>query len=184
MVFLGLAALSLSCGLFEPRSPAEPTQSGQNPPPATSPDDVITNLQSAVGRGSVDNYMTCFADPTKTTRGFTFIPSAQYATLLAGWGLTEERAYFNNLVTGTPNAFSNLDLREQSPPARTSDSVVYFYNYTFTYDHNVPNFPTTVQGSLQFSVAPGNDGTWSIYRWADFKTVTDSTWSLFKLKFR
>jgi hypothetical protein len=128
--------------------------------------------------------MSCFADPLKTAKPFTFIPSAGYAAQLGDWTLTEERAYFNNLVTGSPNAFANLDLQEQSPPARSSDSVIYFYNYTLTYDHKVPNFPTTAQGSLQFSVGPGNDGTWSIYRWADFKTVTDTTWSLFKLKFR
>lgn len=179
----GLVACFLSCGLFEPRSPQDPTQSGQNPPPATIADEVVTNLQSAVIQGSVVNYMSCFADPAKTTRTFTFVPSAGYAAQLSNWSRTDEQTYFDNLVHRAPtNGFANLDYQNESW-VRTSDSATFYCDYTFTFQHSVPNFPTTAQGSLQFSIAPGNDGTWMIYRWADFKTVTDTTWSLFKLKF-
>ncbi len=177
----------LHCSLFETRTPEPPTQSSLDFQPASDPTIVISNLQNAVAQKSSANYISCFADPSKTKRGFTFIPSAeasaQYPGLLANWTIDEELSYFRNLIAkSVPNGFSSLLLTLKSSVV-TADSVVYNYDYTFTFEHTEAGFPTTARGTLQFSLGPDNTNLWTIYRWSDFKTTADITWSLMKGKF-
>jgi hypothetical protein len=168
----------LHCSLFEPREPEPPTQSSFDFRPPTVPTIVISNLQNAV---------SCFSDPMKTGRAFTFIPSAeasaQYPGLLANWTIADELSYFQNLIAKSPpNGFSSLTLTPKSSVV-TADSVIYDFDYTLTFEHTEVGFPTTFRGTLQFSIGTDNSNFWSIYRWSDFKTTTDITWSLMKGKF-
>jgi hypothetical protein len=193
LVFLCIWGISLfglhGCGLFEPRTPEDPdpTQGSLNAQPPTEPDIVITNLQSAIEQKNVANYMNCFADPLKSSWRFIFIPSADasalYAGVLSAWTRDEEQAYFQNLIARSPaSAFARLVLTQKSKDV-SADSVVYSYDYSFTFEHSDPGFPRTAVGNLQFSLGIDNNNFWVIYRWTDFKTTDGASWSLFKGKF-
>jgi hypothetical protein len=182
-----LVAGSAGCGLFEPRSPEPPAQSSLDFRPPTDPSIVIENLQSAIDQKNVANYVNCFSDVAKQQRRFVFIPSAegsaQYGGVFANWSLSEEQSYFQNLTAkSAPTAFSNLVLTLKSSVV-SADSVVYNYDYTLTFEHSDASFPKTASGNLQFSLGADNSNFWSIYRWIDFGTGNDITWSLFKGKF-
>ncbi len=187
LLVLCLPAACGSCGIFETRTPQEPSQSSLNYSPPTDPTIVISNLESAIDDKNVANYISCFSDAAKTGRAFTFTPSAdavaQYPSILNSWTYGEEQAYFQNLVSRSPTtAFSSLVLTLKSSVI-TSDSVVYNYDYTFTFDHTDPGFPKTARGNLQFTIVPDNTNFWSICTWSDFKTTSDITWSYFKGRF-
>lgn len=182
-----LSALILSCGLFEPRTPEPPSQSGLDYRPPTDPAIVIANLQSAIDQKNVANYSNCFADPSKVARAFAFIPSpeasAQFSGVFGSWSYSQELSYFQNLVAkSSPTGFSNLLLTSKSSIV-TADSVVYSYDYILTFEHTEAGFPKSARGNLQFTLGTDNSNFWIIYRWADFKTGNDFTWSMFKGKF-
>jgi hypothetical protein len=175
------------CGLFEPRSPEKPTVPGGGFTPATEPLIVITNLQDAVEQKNVPNYVQCFSDPVTGPRLFTFIPSsegaAQYATVFRDWTIVEEQAYFQNLtVRVTPTSASRLTLTARSL-FFGSDSATLEYDYVLIFEHTDPTFPQIARGNLQFALGRNSNNIWSIYRWTDYKTTNDITWSLFKGKF-
>jgi hypothetical protein len=174
------------CNIFETRDTEPPTQSGSDFRPPTVPDIVISNLQSAISQKNTTNYISCFADPTRSTHAYRFTPSAganaQYPGVFAAWSYVDEQSYFQNLVArGSPNGYANL-LMTQKSSVVSADSVVYTYDYTFTFDHTESGFPIAAQGNLQFSLAADN-GSWTIYAWSDYKTTNDVTWSSFKGKF-
>jgi hypothetical protein len=180
-------AVLISCGIFEPRTPEDPSQASLNFRPPTDPVIVIANLQSAIDQKNVANYASCFADPMKVGRPFLFTPSAeasaQYAGVFSSWSFTQEQSYFQNLVAkSSPAAFSNLLLTLKTS-AVTADSVIYSYDYILTFEHNEIGFPKTARGNLQFTLVTDNSNFWTIYRWNDFKTGGDITWSMFKGKF-
>ena len=109
--------------------------------------------------------------------------SAQYPGLLTQWTTAEELSYFQNMIAKSPpNGFSSLSLTQRSSVV-TPDTVLYEYDYVLTFEHTEPGFPTTARGNLQFSLGTDNSNFWSIYRWSDFKTTNDITWSLMKGKF-
>ncbi len=187
LIAVGLASEAGGCGLFEPRSPEAPTQSSQTFLPATDPLIVITNLQSAIEQKSVPNYMACFADPLSGGRPFLFVPSSegitQYSSLFRSWTPVEEQAYFQNLTTRTiSTSASRLDLTEKTR-SLAADSAFLEYDYTLTFENTVAGFPSRAGGNLQFSLQRSSSNIWTIYRWTDFKTTNDITWSLFKGKF-
>jgi hypothetical protein len=183
----GLAGYAGGCGLFEPRSPEAPTQSSQTFLPATDPLIVISNLQDAIEQKSVPNYMQCLADPLAGVHIFLFVPSsegtAQYGSLFRTWSTAEEQAYFQNLTTRTtPASISKLDLTEKTR-SLAADSALLEYDYTLTFENTAAGFPSRASGNLQFALQRSSSNIWTIYRWTDFKTTNDITWSLFKGKF-
>ena len=183
----GLAGYAGGCGLFEPRSPEAPTQSSQTFLPATEPHNVISNMQNAIEQKSVPNYMQCLADPLAGVHIFLFVPSsegtAQYGSLFRTWSTAEEQAYFQNLTTRTtPASISKLDLTEKTR-SLAADSALLEYDYTLTFENTAAGFPSRASGNLQFALQRSSSNIWTIYRWTDFKTTNDITWSLFKGKF-
>ena len=181
--------LGSGCNLFEPRDPEPPSQSSDSFIPPTDPDIVIENLQNAIAQKNSVNYVRCFADPSRTARPFQFFPSpdagSRYASVFAIWTVDQEKTYFQNLVArsaGKVNAYSNLLLSHRVATV-TGDSAVYTYDYTLTFEHTDASFPTVAIGNLQFVLGLDNNNAWVIYRWNDYKTTSDVTWSHFKGKF-
>jgi hypothetical protein len=184
---LSLLLVFIGCGVFEPRDPEPPSQSGLNYQPPTDPSIVISNLQSAIEQKNAANYMSCFVDPLRTGQQFAFLPAADavplYGGVLAHWTLTEEQAYFQNLIArSAQNAFSSLSL-EMTSSSVSADSVVYSYTYTLVFEHSDVSFPTTAKGLLWFTLRPDNNNFWAIYRWTDFTSPNALSWSHFKGKF-
>ncbi len=177
------------CNLFEPRDPEAPSQASDSFIPPTDPDAVIENLQNAIAQKNSVNYVRCFADPLRTALPFQFFPSpdagSRYASVFAYWTVEQEKTYFQNLVaraSGKVNAYSNLLLTHRVVTV-TGDSAVHSYDYTLTFEHTDPSFSTVAIGNLQFVLGLDNNNAWVIYRWSDFKTTSDVTWSHFKGKF-
>src|SRR5512140_1652214 len=132
-VFAALLLVS-GCGLFQPRSAADPTEPGQDFQPVPDPQTVVANLQSAVSQKSETNYMRCFADPATTSRTFTFVPSAegvaQYGGLLTAWTRSDELNYFRNLKSRSAGTgFSDLQVSAPRMTFISADSVVYTCDY-------------------------------------------------------
>ena len=185
--YLLMMTMTSGCSLFEPREPEHPSQSSSAFLPPTTPEIVIANLQSSIAQRNVQNYINCL-DSSRTRRPFTFAPSgdasAQYPTVFSSWTYTEEDDYMSNLVSkAIPGGFSSLLLTQTSLPIIYADSVIYSYDYTFTFQHTEPGFPATARGNLQFALGADNSNFWYIYRWTDSKTTPDITWSGFKGKF-
>ena len=188
LIAAALAVQALGgCGLFEPRTPQAPTQSSQTFLPATDPFTVMSNFQSAIAQKSVPNYVQCLADPSSGGRTFVFIPSSEgtalYASLFRSWTITEEQAYYQNLTTRTtPASLSQLDLTQKSQ-SLAADSALLEHAYTHTFENTMAGFPSRASGDVQFALQRSASNIWTIYRWTDFKTTGDITWSLFKGKF-
>ncbi len=174
-----------SCNVFEPREAEPPSQSGVQYDQQTFPASVISNLQKAVAEKNEVRYIACFTNPSRSARTFTFIPSADaaetYGIVLRNWSYDQEQRYFRNLRAKKPEGYSNLFLIKRDSVI-TSDSRTYNYGYTLTFEHNVPGFPQTAKGSLQFTLV-NDHSEWTISRWVDLKTDTALTWSSFKGKF-
>ncbi len=182
-----LAALVLSsCDIFDTREPEQPSQSNCFTQPPTRPLIAVGNLESAVVQKCPDNYGLVFS-PSSGTRPFVFVPSTegqeQYSAVFASWRSEDELSYFRNLVAkGRTNGFSSLFL-VPTDSLITADSVMYSFDYTLTFEHTEPGFPSTARGNMQLTLAPDATNFWMIVRWSDFKTTADITWSLFKGKF-
>src|SRR5512140_1367623 len=158
--------LGSGCNLFGPRDPEAPSQAGDSFIPPTDPDAVIENLQNAIAQKNSVNYVRCFADPMRTARLFQFFPSpdagSRYASVFAYWTVDQERTYFQNLVarsSGKVNAYSNLVLTHRVATV-TGDSAVQSYDYTLTFEHTDPSFPTVAIGNLQFVLGLDNNNAW------------------------
>ena len=185
-MLLVLGVLS-GCGLFETRDPESPSTSNCTSQPPTRPGVVLANLTNAIIQKCPDNYGACFSSAASGSRMFVFVPSAegrdQYGAVLADWTVGDEQAYFRNLVAkGVTNGFANLMLIPRDSVI-TPDSVLYSFDYVFTFEHTEPGFPVTARGNLRFTLAPDANNFWSIFRWVDLKSTEDITWSLFKGKF-
>jgi hypothetical protein len=175
------------CGLFDTRDPEPPSESNCFSVPQTRPGIVILNLQTAVSQKCVDTYASCFSAGSASQQPLVFLPSAeareQYAAALDGWTATDEQAYFRNLVArGVVNGFAGLLLVARDSVI-SPDSVVYSYDYTFTFQHTESGFPSTARGNMQVSLSPDASNVWRIYRWVDLKTTDQITWSVFKGRF-
>lgn len=191
MRFLRVIVLLLpGCSLFEPRDPEQPSQSGLNLPPPTTPEIVISNLQSSIANPNLQNYINCFSNPSTNPRGFTFVPSpsavARYGTVLSSWTYDKEYVFMQTLIPKAPTSgFSGLQLTLRTSLI-FSDSVDFTYDYVFDFETKPENnFPRTARGSLEFKIGVDSRGWWSIYYWRDndVPQSTDNTWSAFKGKF-
>lgn len=187
LALIGGALLCAGCGLFEPRDPEPPSQSGFNFPPQTDHSIVVANLQNAVALKNTENYIRCFVDPVGFSRPFVFVPSAdaaaQYGAVLGSWNLSAENDYFRNLVAKSPpNGFANL-LLTQKALTQSADSVQYDFDYVLTFEHSEADFPSMARGNLRFTIIRNSSNFWAIAHWVDYNTTTDASWSLFKGKF-
>lgn len=183
---LPLVVLSLlvtpSCDLFQTRDPQPPTQSTSGYKPPDTPDILLDNFISAVEQHNVENYMRCLVDTTASTHTYSFTPSGDFQGVFRSWRLEDEERYFQNLgapVNGVPVlTFTNLQQLNSS-----SSTTEYTMDYDLFYPHQRTDLTQEVKGYMHLYLALDNQRRWSIYRWDDTRTVTDSTWSYFKAHF-
>lgn len=176
--------LLVSCGLLGTREPEEP---GTTTVPVfiqpDRPQDVIRNLQNAVASMNTDHYMRSLA-----TEAFEFRPAgaamAENPELWQGWGLDEERFYFNNMRAETEGRSGHrLRLADEAyvpvPPNRQQ----YEASYEITVRHNRSGVPETAKGLMRLDMEQSEDGLWFIRSWTDAPGSGDFTWSDFKARF-
>jgi hypothetical protein len=179
-------ALLLSCSLFEPRTPADPSGSGvawQNP---TSPDIVVENMVSALNGKSV-LYLDCLDD------GFTFFADTSdinaYPTLdFSNWTKSVENLTVGQIYSAVPEDSSItaeflVDPSNPDPPA-PEDSVTIYRNYTII----IPGAQyTPAFGIAELHMVESDDGMWSVRSWYDNRYDQASpykTWAVVKAVYR
>lgn len=176
---------------FATREP-EPPDTGQSSwlfP--TDPEIVLINMRSAFREKNVENYMKCLVDSNAL---FRFVPDEYEASNSSGifeqWSLAFEQNYINKLFTSIPyDSTRNLSFSLNSQRVDYADSVLIRTDYDLQLHHVYPRrFPSGAQGKVDFWFFRRN-GYWVIYRWADHKTIVDSTltrlpsWSTIKANF-
>ncbi len=179
---LSLAALLIlcGCGIFETRDPESPDKSTTGYVPADVPGDVLFNFQLAYKNHDPDNYIRCFSDSLTSGRKFVYTPSTgNFQGIFVSWSLDDERRYFQNL--GTPSGGTPFISFSDSQWVNSSSSSTEFTSgYVFFYPHLRSDLPRSVTGFIHLYLAQDSQRRWSIYRWDDFRTTTDSTWSYLK----
>jgi hypothetical protein len=176
-------AFAAGCGIFETRDPEAPNQSTSGFRPADVPNDVLFNFQLAIRNHDVDNYIRCFSDTVASGRPFVFTPSAgNFQDIFRSWSLEDERRYFQNL--GTPTGGTPLISFTDSLWINSSSAATEFTTqYVFFYPHIRTDLPKSVTGFMHLYLALDGQRRWSVYRWDDVRTVSDSTWSFMKAHF-
>lgn len=182
--------LLISCDIFEPRTPEEPTAARGNFIPPTTSDIVIENFINAINERNAQHYVQCFADPALTERAFEFIPTqraqGQFAALFEEWDVQDERMYFENLISSIPdNATLNLSLHNDQFESQSSDAATFVASYILTAEHTNEGFPYFIfEGTLRFELSTDQANNWSIFRWADLPSGEQRSWSELKGTFK
>ena len=179
-----LLTLASGCGLFETRSPEDPSQSPSFYVPPTVANLVIDNLRNSIIQQSPDTYIRCFIDS-----GYRYIPSApgasRFPSAFIGWTKQEEDNYFRNLVSHKAAPFFSNLFTDEVVFEPQGDSTIYSSRYTYSFDHDDASFPNTSRGRLRMVLRRTADGTWAIAEWRDDEEIdTVFTWTDFRGKFR
>ncbi len=180
MLFLLLNLLG--CDLFRTRDPQSPNQVTSNFQPPVTPEIVLENFKSSILEYNINNYIRCFIDSNVTNNTFIFQPSADFQGTFQNWGIEDERRYFQNLrkPSTTPPYLNFLKLKQEN---RTSTSTEFSMEYDLLYPHKKSNVTKQVHGYMRLYLEIDSRQLWSIYKWVDEKTTTDSTWSYLKYNF-
>jgi hypothetical protein len=172
-----------SCDLFTTRNPAAPTSASNSLIPATTPDVLFKNLKTALEEKVIENYLSCFADPSFLKKKFHFIPSSGSVSqfpVLNNWGIEEERQYFNNQktisLTGKSITLSLTNIKNTP----LGDSAVYEIDYSLALSAKEQNISGVYDGSAQFKIYLDSRNQWVIVSWEDFRKGNVKSWSELK----
>lgn len=179
-------ALLLSCSLFDPRDPADPSGGGVVWQTPTSPDIVIENMASALNGKSV-LYLDCLDD------SFLFYADASdiddYPTLdFTDWtksveNLTVGQIYSSILEDSVITASFNPVSGNPDPPA-PEDSVTIYREYSITLPGAQYN---PAFGIAELHMLESEDGLWSVGSWHDNRfdqSTPYKTWAVAKAVYR
>ena len=181
LILLLFAAVLLNgCGLFSTRNPEAPDTGRRTWETPRVPDDVLTNLRSALFEKDAVNYLRSFDSQT-----FQFI--ADQVTVardpsVANWNYDSESQHIAKLFSsGTLPTDSVLIVTFTSPVETIlGDSAEVRIHYDLQAGVALAGVPHHVAGTADFFFRIGTEGYWQINRWQDTRTEDVSTWSDFK----
>jgi len=175
-----------SCDLFTTRVGEEPNKIKSNRIPPVRAEDVIENLKNSLADKNVQDYVDCFVDTIFADQSYNFSASSEalslYQIFIQGWGLNEERQYFNSAALRVPVDFPiQLTLSNENYSTLSGDSSIYSAMYSI----NLPvqsgdPFPQNYAGNLQFNMLRDSRQEWVIYFWKDTKSEALPSWSELK----
>jgi hypothetical protein len=176
------ALLLAGCGLFQTREPEPPVGTNGINPPAASPDMVLQNFVSAVQQKDLQDYQKLFSDTVTGTKAFVFVPTAdasiRYNSVFARWSKSAESQYYQNVIASLPSTtFPSLAFLNPTIVRFQADSAIISTEYLLIVPHRLTTVTTTFTGRADFYTAPDRNQSWTIYRWVDFTTKRDSSWS-------
>ena len=181
-----LSFVVVSCNLFDTRDPENPVTDNQSLPAATDERILMQNFLTAFQQKNIQEYEKLFADTIAHSRSFVFVPNqsaaARYGAVFATWNKTFEVDYFRNM-TGSTSASSAPQITITYPvqPVKyQSDSVVYTVDYTLFVPHSRAGITDQFAGRSELTMSPNKNNIWVIYRWIDYETKKDSSWSELK----
>jgi len=172
------------CGIFDTRSPQQPTNTRSTYVPPSSPGDVISNLSFSIEEKNSNNYVR-----NLSTSAYTYVPDSksqsQYFQTFQNWNINSEKSYFDNILAQMdPNASSNLFLSLLNTTLISSDSAVTTADYIVVFQHNRNNIPKSAVGNFRLIMKADQNNLFYITKWEDFrKNDTDFTWSELKANF-
>jgi hypothetical protein len=178
----------LSCNLFNTRDPENPVTDNQSLPAATDDALLMQNFQSAFQQKNIQEYEKLFADTTFHTHSFRFIPhqsaAVRYFAVFSMWNKTSEVEYFRTMTGSIGASAPQMTISYPVPPVRyQSDSTVYTIDYTLFVPHSRAGVTDQFTGRSELAMSPNRNNIWMIYRWSDFETKKDSSWSELKGQF-
>ena len=176
------------CDLFTTRTPEEPDSGRSSFRPPTSAQIVLDNFIAAVQEANSENYLQCISDSTEGILRFYYIPSnqaiSQYPELFTTWDRMSEYRFFSTIAGNLKeNKFPELIFANGGFDIQLPDSAVYITDYFLTIPHTFQSIPSEYSGSLQFTLMPDFNRLWSITKWMDVSSSTDTSsysWSLLK----
>ncbi len=178
---LALLLSASGCDLFSPRTPEFPVADAGTFLQPDTPDQVVENLRFAIAELNTLNYRRSLAE------GFVYRPTASALArepIWSNWGREQEEQYFSSLVSAARTGSGHsLQLYDATLSALSPSRYVLDANYLLQVQHQRPNVPATVQGSLRFVIVQGADGLWRIAEWSDYEVGADPSWSDLKATF-
>jgi hypothetical protein len=175
--------LFISCDLFETRDPQEPNSENQTLDVASTKEILYSNFRGAFQRKFSEEYKKLFSDTITHSKQFIFIPAASIGTRYSfSWDKALEGEYFENMKSAV-NASSSLQFNLTGIPKEIlyqSDSAKYSFDYVLFVPHNRGGVTQQFVGNSEIYVSQDKNYIWRIYRWVDFETKKDSSWSELK----
>ncbi len=185
-----LVFVLLSCeNPFATRTPEAPVTNQSNWIQPTSPIYVIVNLQNAISEKNIANYLRCLADTSVSSKQYRFFPEQAVANanpgLFIAWSKEKESNYLQQLNAFLPKDSTASAKFDRLNETTFQDSVILLQNYTLNvhYKCQTDECPHSMRGQAEFRLVRSDDDFWYIYRWSDFATGDDPTWSELKAKF-
>ncbi|HEY3294928.1 MAG TPA: hypothetical protein VGL38_05795 [bacterium] len=181
IVLLCTALLLGGCGLFSTR-PAETPDTGRHTwTTPVNPQDVLTNMRSALFEHDQNNYLLSF-DPDHFQFVADPVTVASFPAM-GHWDYEAESHHATQLFNpGTLPADSIIIVVFSSlvTPQPLGDSAEVIARYDLTAGVALTNVPHHVTGTADFWFRKGRANYWQIYRWQDTRTQDAATWSDFK----
>jgi hypothetical protein len=174
---------------FKTREPENPTSNQSKWIQPTSPMYAIINLKSSIAEKNITNYLRCLADTSNSSKQFKYIaePSIAniYPSTFQNWGKSSENIYLNQLMAFLPKDSTSSVTLSLLQEDVYGDSAKLVHSYRLMVEHscNSSNCPHFMKGQCEFWLAKNAQDMWHIYRWMDFSTGDDATWSVLRAYF-
>jgi hypothetical protein len=186
IAFAALSILFISCDLFNTRDPEQPDSGNQTLPIAFTEKILFDNFQQSFQQKNRNEYSKLFSDTATHAKRFTFIPAASAGTRysFSSWDKALEDEYFRNIISsvGSSSTFGFTILTSKKELTQ-SDSAKYSFEYVLFVPHKRSDTPQQFTGNGEIYISPDKNAIWRIYRWVDFETKKDSSWSELKGQF-
>ncbi|HQI42450.1 MAG: hypothetical protein B6D44_07715 [Ignavibacteriales bacterium UTCHB2] len=186
VLIIFLSFVAVSCNLFDTRNAEEPDKGKSSFIPPVRAEDVIKNLKNSFIDKNVQNYIACFVDTLFANKKFSFSASSEaialYQVFLQGWGLNEEKRYFNSVINKVPADFPiTLTFSDENYSNLSGDSLIYTASYNLNLPiSNADPTPANYAGILQFNMLRDMRSEWVIYYWKDTRGESLPGWSELK----
>jgi hypothetical protein len=182
--------LFVGCELFTTRSPEDPEGGGsgvwQFP---TSPEVVLMNLESAMGRRSAVDYSRLFTLPENNLPAYVFEadPNSNAANpgVFEHWSVLNEQKHSQSLFSPANLPLDSLAQLELTVERQTllGDSATVSCSYVLHVGHLSDGIPREMAGQASFRLLRGSDGGWYIQYWSDLRRAGTGCWSDLKAAF-
>ena len=185
-----IVALSLSCGMFDTRDPAAPSESGVPWRQPTQARYVVDNIVNTLEGRDIGLYERCaetdsfrfYADPALVETD----PS-KYENW--DWPVEETvtRLMFQNIdqYWADQDSAVIISLDEEEWLISETDSALVQYEYMVTIQHGLAGVDSTGKGSLRWTFRRNSvDRLWYMVQWEDFADDDHGGWSAIKGAFR
>jgi len=156
--------------------------------PATTPEQVLTNMENTFLDRNPDNYVRSLSDSTAGERPFRFIPDAESDLVtpqtFKGWSVADERRVFQEMTSSVPgDSLFQLAYGDNPEVIVTGDTAWIDVDYTLRIHHTKSAIPRRAQGQARFSLCRNSQRNWVIYEWMDVRQDKYATWSDLKAAF-